>query len=346
MSTQADSGSDNSRVVTNIIGGAGTYTAVGARIVAGAARSRSVGWIVDCGSDFPEAMRKELEEWDTSCLFRSTPERLTTRGWNGYGAGDFRAFRYTTPKLRIDENSLTPELIMSKSFHLISHPTRCMSVVEGIMKRRRKLFDERGESGSRPLFIWEPVPDLCIPSEWENCEKALKMVDCLSPNHVELAGFFGWESEADDHGSVRKDTVELLVSQLIDVGIGPSGEGTVVVRAGKDGCCVARRALEGEIAITWLPAYHSSDSGAVVDPTGGGNTFLGGLAEALVNGKTAEEAAAYASIAAGVAIEQIGMPKVEGDSWNGIDVTERLTKYQERLSSLKLEMQLDLLPLG
>ncbi|KAF2093336.1 Ribokinase-like protein, partial [Rhizodiscina lignyota] len=310
----------NGRVLTDIMGGAGSYTALGARIFAGSRRSRLVGWIVDCGSDFPDSMRREIEQWDTSCLFRPTPERLTTRGWNGYGAGEQRAFRYTTPKLRLDETNLTTELLMSKSFHLICQSTRCMSLVNGIMQRRDRLREERSfkDESVRPMFIWEPVPDLCIPSEWDNCRKALNMIDCISPNHVELAGFFGKEAEVDRNGYVQREVVETLASQMINVGIGPLREGSIVVRAGKDGCCIVRRLENGQIQNTWLPAYHSSDTGAVIDPTGGGNTFLGGLAMALINGHTPEMAAAYGSVVAGVAIEQIGMPKLEADRWNGI----------------------------
>jgi hypothetical protein len=36
-----------------IIGGAGSYAAIGARLAAGERYARSVSWIVDVGSDFP-----------------------------------------------------------------------------------------------------------------------------------------------------------------------------------------------------------------------------------------------------------------------------------------------------
>ena len=68
-----------------MIGGAGTYAAIGARLVAGAECSGSVGWIVDMGSDFPHKFRQMIDLWQTSCLFREDKARLTTRAWNGYG---------------------------------------------------------------------------------------------------------------------------------------------------------------------------------------------------------------------------------------------------------------------
>jgi len=76
--------------VYNVIGGAGTYSAIGARIMSPGSRSKRVGWIVDAGKDFPPGLRQLVASWNTGCLIRETPERLTTRGWNGYGDNEHR----------------------------------------------------------------------------------------------------------------------------------------------------------------------------------------------------------------------------------------------------------------
>ena len=53
-----------------------------------------MGWIVDCGSDFPPELRDFIAQWRTGVLVRETPERLTTRGWNGYtGENEHRGKR-------------------------------------------------------------------------------------------------------------------------------------------------------------------------------------------------------------------------------------------------------------
>jgi hypothetical protein len=70
-----------------VIGGAGTYAAIGARLVAGTDHSTSVGWIVDMGSDFPLKFRQVIEALNTFVIFREDKSRLTTRAWNGYGPG-------------------------------------------------------------------------------------------------------------------------------------------------------------------------------------------------------------------------------------------------------------------
>jgi hypothetical protein len=76
--------------VTNILGGAGTYSALGARLFSPPPRSGAVGWIVDAGSDFPHELREAIAQWATGALIRETPQRLTTRGWNGYGEHEHR----------------------------------------------------------------------------------------------------------------------------------------------------------------------------------------------------------------------------------------------------------------
>lgn len=355
ISNGAKQKAGSAKVLHNIMGGAGSYTALGARIFFTHAGSKRVGWIIDCGSDFPATMREQIEQWDTSCLFRETPDRLTTRGWNGYGNGvsEQRAFRYLTPKLRLDEASLTPELLLSKSFHMICSPQRCLSMVQGVLRRRNELLAGMMEMGGqlrehwhdKPLFVWEPVPDVCTAEEWENCKAALKMVDCVSPNHVELAAFFGLEAEVEDSsGNVNKRKVEELAGRLAEAGIGSGSEGSVVVRVGKEGCCIVRPSLNRPV---WQPAYHVIGTGKVVDPTGGGNTFLGGLAAALANNCSVDIAAAVGSVVAGIAIEQIGMPKLDIslDAWNGLSFSERCKIYEQRAKESGSLLQLDKLAL-
>ncbi|KAF2654899.1 Ribokinase-like protein [Lophiostoma macrostomum CBS 122681] len=318
--------------VRDILGGAGTYSALGARIFSPPPRSRSVGWIIDCGSDFPPELRETIASWETGALIRETPHRLTTRGWNGYGENEHRAFRYTTPKLRLDHQALSnTRLLWSKSFHLICSPLRCIDLVENISALRSQSPDKR--SRERPLFIWEPVPDVCTTEELENCSKALKCVDVVSPNHAELGAFFGKNTDSKEHVDYRQ--IEELCDQWLHSGVGADGQGGIVVRAGKDGCLIARPTQR-----KWLPAYHQSPN-KVVDPTGGGNGFLGGLAVGLVRGgatpglENLEEAALWGSISASFAIEQVGVPALartpQGESWNDTQVEDRLSDFRKRL---------------
>ncbi|KAK7744836.1 hypothetical protein SLS62_009998 [Diatrype stigma] len=454
--------------VKDIVGGAGTYSALGARLLSAPPLSRSVGWIVDKGSDFPPELDALIASWDTSVLLRETPERLTTRGWNGYDEHQHRAFRYVTPKRRLTAADLTPALLAARSFHLICSPTRCRELVTEIKARRHGLSgpDGHGLHLPRPVFVWEPVPDLCTPDELLNCTNTLPLVDICSPNHSELAGFMGDDGLDPETGEISTRAVERACEQLL--GSMPLQSFALVVRAGEKGCylarnggrkrkvigggskqqqqqqppppkpkkpsallhgglqpdtdmfalfagllqdpetgAVAREEIEVDPGVErWIPAYHQRqpedededgdageveaevgvedegkgegegegegedegdddeeggaviDKGAdktentgqdgnnnkgqrrnkkVVDPTGGGNTFLGALAVALARGKSLEEAAAWATVAASLAIEQVGVPilghDAEGrETWNGVRVDDRFEELKTRLA--------------
>jgi len=335
--------------VYNVIGGAGTYSAIGARIMSPGSLSKRVGWIVDAGSDFPPELRQLIASWNTGCLLRETPERLTTRGWNGYGENEHRgwswpahfrqplngpiAFKYTTPKLRLDHNSPDSKLLSSKSFHLICGPARCVELVSGIMRRREQLRISTAKD-HRPVFVWEPVPDMCQPSELQACFEALQHVDMVSPNHAELCGFFA-EEPHDGNGNIASHTIEKCCKALL---ASPKNETThlraVIVRAGKDGCVVA---TTGTTA--WLPAYHQQAS-RVIDATGGGNTFLGGFTISLARAggfelKDIRKAVIDGAVSASFAIEQVGMPVLTShrdmrESWNDDSVQARVAELSKR----------------
>ncbi|KAJ5011316.1 hypothetical protein K4K57_005803 [Colletotrichum sp. SAR 10_99] len=369
--------------VQDILGGAGSYGALGARLFSPPPDASSVGWIVDQGSDFPQSLTNIINTWETSVVFRENPDRLTTRGWNGYETAERRAFKYTTPKKRLTAQDLTPHLLLSKSFHLICSPTRCKDLVGEITSARKRVCPS--DLYTKPIFIWEPVPDLCTPDELLNCTNTLSLVDICSPNHSELAGFMGDDGLDPETGAISKSAVERSCEQLL--ASMPLQSFTLVVRAGDKGCYVARNggrkrqpaARDGagtkrrkkdyirgglrpdtdmealfagllqddeglvvreEIEVdagteTWIPAVHQ-DPTKVIDPTGGGNTFLGGLAVALARGKSVEEAAIWGSVAASFAIEQVGVPTLGEDAdsketWNGVRVRDRLADFQSRL---------------
>lgn len=360
--------------------------------------SKKVGWIVDRGTDFPSNLTNLINSWQTSCLLRTDPSRLTTRGWNGYTSeSQYRSFRYTTPKLRLEHNDLfdSPALLFAKSFHLICSPSRCISLITNILHLRRQSC--HANQPTKPIFIWEPVPDLCIPDELLNTTAALGYVDICSPNHAELGQLMGCAGELPD-GSVDRAFVEEATEMLL--ASMPLSSVAVVVRCGGDGCYIGQNggrtkrpayqpkskskrdtnkspqknkkvrggglALSADVDMmtlfsgmstndtsdedtdsdesdepprdyglsTWVPAYHT-DASKVVDPTGGGNAFLGGLAVALARGQPLEEAARWGSVSASLAIEQVGMPELRVDengreTWNGVDVGGRLREFERR----------------
>lgn len=280
---------------------------------------------MDAGTDFPTELHAVIDSWDTGMLIRERAAP-TTRGWNGYSGNQHRAFKYLNEKKRLTADDLTPELLKAKSFHLICSPLRCIDQVNGVLEGRRKVL---GANAPSPLFIWEPVPDLATAEELENTMKALKYVDVISPNHEELAALFGVSST----GEVEKPIIEDLADRLVKSGIGADGKGAAVIRSGASGCFV-----DSTTTNRWLPACHQ-DASKVLDPTGGGNGFLGGFAVGLVRTNDYIEAARWGSVAASFCIEQTGMPTLEAsvgsgqpERWNGVSVFERLDEFSKPTS--------------
>ncbi|GAQ41785.1 hypothetical protein AtubIFM56815_000600 [Aspergillus tubingensis] len=348
--------------VKNVLGGAASFAVVGARLVTGREHSQAVSWIVDVGSDFPPDVLDLLKSWDTNCVFREDQSRLTTRAWNGYGPNEKRDFKYLSPKLRLEPEMLSDAQVFSKTFHMVCSSSRCISIVQTILRRREELqragkAPQVEHAAKRPIFVWEPVPDLCTPEEQERFLAANQVVDVVSPNELELGMMFGqpgW-SEDTDYG-------KSIVKKILESGIGPDGNGHLVIRAGKDGSYSYSRSQR-----VWLPAYHqpsASGVSAVVDPTGAGNSFLGALTQGMVSagrkpanlidsvlaGSTAWQEAVqaaaqhsqvltaliFATVAASFVVEQIGVPRMSTSSdgkelWNETEFTERVRLYTQRL---------------
>ena len=232
---------------------------------------------------------------------------------------------------------------------MVSSSMRCVHLVKGILARRHPLALSRSDT-SQPVFVWEPVGDLCKPEQVTMFKIAMKSVDVVSPNAEELAAFF--------HTDASSKTQDSIAFEVCSWGIGPKSGGHLIVREGEHGCTLYSKSWKCH-----LPAFFLSyDAHRVVDPTGGGNTFLGALAitlsgaltgtpslqmaEGIVPSEPVQSldtdelqqlvaAAAVATVAAGFAIQQYGMPVLtSGDAdeelWNDCHFTERLAVYVER----------------
>ena len=182
---------------------------------------------------------------------------------------------------------------------------------------------------SRPFIVWEPFPAACTVQNRPLFLEACRLVDVFSPNHLEMSAMFE-NSPSESFQPDRLETFALEFSKAI----GPSGNGIVIVRAGEHGSLTTQHAAKN----LWLPPYYESLVTKVVDPTGGGNTYLGGFIAGWKASGDITEASMYGNVAASFAIEQIGLPSCgvvsDGEEiWNGNRVMERLSEYRERLSS-------------
>ncbi|KAI4190630.1 MAG: hypothetical protein L6R41_000641 [Letrouitia leprolyta] len=329
----------------NAMGGGGLYAALGARLFRPPPSSLKVGWVVHRGHDFPLNMTEIIESWGTSCKFIETPHRSTTRAWNKYEQDGYRSFKYSNDKAQVDEGCLSAEQLMSKTYHLICSAERCVNLVQGIKAKRKQMTkanntddDAEPVPVDKPMFIWEPLPALCKPSEFPNFLDAVELVDVVSPNLDEFGSLLDVHFDLAQSGSWN-----LLTQKCREIveSTSETTETVLVVRLGERGCYVAQRGR-----YLRLPAYYKQNAASlVVDPTGGGNTFLGGFGIGLLqpDGKRStdpfEEAALYGTVAASFAIEQVGVPALKRSSslkefWNGEQVEVRLERYRQRVKEM------------
>ena len=267
------------------------------------------------------------------------------------------AFKYLTPKIRLEASSLPLSLLFSRTFHMVCSGARCKDIVSSILQRRAQEAAACDLANhERPVFVWEPFPDLCMPSELETLWEACAMVDVVSPNEEELAAYFDCHKMDDQLAGQSRTVVEEVMAH----GIGPEGNGVLVVRAGRKGCVAFADGAKIQLPPYYLPTPEHASNGKVVDPTGGGNTFLGGLCKALtgktepsiesimelINGKETTEGTSYktkervaaslifANVAASFAIEQAGVPSLsEKDGkelWNQETFKGRVETYVDR----------------
>ncbi|KAI0637860.1 Ribokinase-like protein [Trametes polyzona] len=300
----------------------GTYATIGARIWLSPSR---IGMIIDRGNDFLADIQNTLDAYGKDIwLYRDNPTRGTTRALNAY-RGELRGFEYITPRIQITPKDLQgTKLARAKIIHFICSPTRAGEIISQVKKER----------DWRPITVYEPIPDRCVPEELPALQAVLPDISVLSPNAEEALSLLSMPTPP------TKELVEQACRRFLDMGVGPDGTGSVIIRSGAMGACVARR----DQPISWVDAYWSGPGGAarVVDVTGAGNSFLGGLAAGLVltNGDV-YEATLYASVSASFTIEQEGIPRLthedggQVERWNGDAPERRLKELQERLARTK-----------
>ncbi|KAG8691794.1 hypothetical protein FRC11_009559 [Ceratobasidium sp. 423] len=321
-------GNPTGKTLPTQVGGGGTYAAIGARIWLPASE---IGQIVDRGVDFPISVQQELDHYGSEMwYFRDQPENKTTRAINRY-TGELRDFDYLTPRIRLTPKDLpgTP-LESPRQIHFVCSPTRATQIMHDA--------DTYGAKDWKPFTIYEPIPFRCVPEELPALKQILHRIDILSPNAEEALGLLSIDKSRADDPSI----IEHAAAQFLSFGIGKDRSGYVVIRCGAMGAYDATLKA-GVVKGWWTPAYWTpTDTGAVVDVTGAGNAFLGGLSAGLyLSNGDVREAVLYATISAGYTIQQLGLPRVEYQGsetvglWNGDRPKERLALLRRRCADSK-----------
>lgn len=133
--------------------------------------------------------------------------------------------------------------------------------------------------------VFNPAPAVALPeSVWPD-------VDWLVVNETEAAILTGVDVSALD----EKDGVERAAKAFLERGVG-----AVVVTLGGRGCYWATKVGEHG----WEAVSVRKED--VVDTTGAGDTFVGGLTVAVVEGRSAAESVLFASKASASAVQKSG----------------------------------------
>ncbi|CAA7260172.1 unnamed protein product [Cyclocybe aegerita] len=180
-------------------------------------------------------------------MFRERPDCGTTRALNSY-RGERRGFEYKTPRIRLTPKDLEgTRLARPKILHFICSPSRASSIMSEV------------QDGWKPITVYEPIPDRCIPEELPALRKVLARISVLSPNAEEALSLLSLAV------STSKDAIEKAADQFLDMGVGENGDGWVVIRSGPLGAYIKSRKTSG----SWVEAFWTAENAEkVVDVTG------------------------------------------------------------------------------
>ncbi|KAI0143699.1 carbohydrate/purine kinase [Xylariaceae sp. FL1272] len=313
----------------DVLGGSGAYSMLEARLAAGPAQAAEVGCFIMAEHDFPEDVLHLFREWGVELVVKADPTRESTRGVLECQDEVFgkKTFHYKTAPIRPSPADLPAHFLEAASFHLLAQPEELAVQIQQL--RSQKNGEPKRE---RPLLVWEPFPPTCNTGTRDQHLTAAKLLNVFSPNHLELMAFFHDFASKEEAPKFDSRTIEAYAAAFLDSSIGPTGNGTVVIRAGEHGCLVASNTIG--TPFRWLPPCASE----ALDATGAGNTFLGAYTFAMASGKDPLESAATANVAASFALQQIGFPQLRDigngqETWNGNGCGESYDKYLAKIST-------------
>ena len=270
-------------IVRAVLGGGGPQAAFGARLWTGA---DSVGFLSRVGTDLESVHRRTLEQlsvnldgvahYDDIPTLRGTLMAYDNREYMIDPAGDTgRSIEQHENWSKILSRPLTlpPSYRAARAVHLVTEYAGEPMVQDALALRAHGA-----------LFSLEPIIDC---REWSNREEIvslLRHVDLVTPD---------WPSASGIAGSGDPRQVVAYWSHL--------GPRVIAIRHGQHGSYV----WDGDLNAAWhVPAVPVT----VVDPTGAGNSYGGGLCAGWLETGDARAAATYGAVAASYLVERVGLP--------------------------------------
>ncbi len=231
------------------------------------------GIVALVGEDLPDAIYQHLARWlDTRGLRRLPLPQI--RAWQIFEEDGTRRELYRVRETQPFIRGAQPEDLplayrQSRGFYLITDFDNAYTWCHTL-------------SG---CVLWEPLQQIMTPGVRDRLRRVLQtgQVDIVSPNLVEARAVYG------------DLPPEALVEALLE-----DGARRAALRMGAQGSLVADRETGERHWVSALPV-------TVVDQTGAGNTYCGGLLAGLVQGRSLREAAEMAAVSASFCVEQVGV---------------------------------------
>jgi len=251
------------------LGGGGTHAVMGMRVW-----SKKVGLVANIGADLPQELMERMESaFDVRGLHTLGPQ--TVRAWQLFEEDGKR-----TEILRTELVNFQPLKPKMKNFpdayddllgvHLHGEGVDIVPWVPFLRQR------------GNPFILWEPWQRDCVPESRSILVDVLPVVDCVSPNLEEARLMLGVEHPKD------------IMTEFLDL-----GAKRVAVRAGAEGSYYAD--ADGNYFV--IPTVKVEK---IVDQTGAGNAYCGGLAVGFVLSEDPGEAVCMAAVSGSFPLEQFG----------------------------------------
>lgn len=280
-----------------VIGGAGLHAISGCGVW-----NKHLGIVASAGEDFRPYL-DELHELGIDTEGIQYDQEKTNRAWQIFQPGDIRVEVMRDPKIKINQaipkfEQLDRKYRDAAGYHVLWNGSErdLITLLEDIKNRN-----------PNASIVYEPSP--------KDCNKGVDFFKRLFPY---IDGFSPSGSEAQR--ILKIDQPENIIQEFIGMGCK-----LISLRLGRDGSMAGLSS--GRIYKVPVAEAH------VVDVTGAGNAYVGGLLSGLSRHKSIEESLAMASVSASFEIEQHGLCKFTDEKIPARDA--RLSKVLKNITPIK-----------
>jgi len=255
-------------------GGNAIYAGIAARIW-----GLSVGVVARLGSDFPRPVLEHVRAAGLDTAGLRPFEGPTVRNWVIYEEDGRRSWVYRTPPERRSELAVEPADIPKGWVCQTKQHPPVIHVASMLLGAAARVVAALRQASPSAVITLDSHEDW--QATWDEVKGLARLVDVFVPSRGELAAIVGY------------DDPSRACAQLLADGVR-----AVIVKSGAEGAFVATR--EGGLKRVGPPEVE------VVDTTGAGDSFCGGLAAGLALGEDLVVAARRAAATAGAALGASG----------------------------------------